>query len=471
MISKIQLQDVASYKNLTSLDTDKKINIIYGLNGTGKSTLSNYLYNPENIKYKNCSITKGLDETILVYNQKFIQDNFYEEDNLKGIFSLSKENKEIEEKITKSIKELESLEESIKSELESIKNKYESQSKLKDDVCEKIFDIKRDYAGGDRVLEYCLDGLKRKEPLFDFINKIPLPPAEPNKSIHDIKIEVESISGDSAQVYNTLPLFKFDCGFIEQESIFKNIIIGNNESPIASLIVELNNSDWVKQGLGYIKEYKAADSSICPFCQEKTLTDTLIKHINEYFDKTYQESVNTIDSFLQNYMFNANQLNTLDLYISHPFSEQHIGDLKSAYIQLTNSIKDNIEKIKNKLTRPSLIVDLHDTSNDISNINEIIDNINHKTEIHNRKIENSASERQKLKNQFWLLMRWQYNDTIIRFTKENKLISDELIESEIEYQNLTAKATGVKSVISDLQKSVVNIDEAIGNINNGLLNN
>ena len=38
-------------------------------------------------------------EPIYVYSQKFIRDTFYEADSLKGIFSLSKENKAAEEKI------------------------------------------------------------------------------------------------------------------------------------------------------------------------------------------------------------------------------------------------------------------------------------------------------------------------------------------------------------------------------------
>jgi len=42
MITKIVMSGCASYKNPTSLETDKKINLIYGLNGTGKSTFSNF---------------------------------------------------------------------------------------------------------------------------------------------------------------------------------------------------------------------------------------------------------------------------------------------------------------------------------------------------------------------------------------------------------------------------------------------
>src|SRR5690606_40898513 len=70
MITKINLNKVASYKNQTALITDKKVNLIYGLNGTGKSTLSNYLHQRADDRFKNCSV-EGLDDNheILVYNQ------------------------------------------------------------------------------------------------------------------------------------------------------------------------------------------------------------------------------------------------------------------------------------------------------------------------------------------------------------------------------------------------------------------
>ena len=82
MITKINLNNVTSYKSLTALETDKKVNLIYGLNGTGKSTLSNYLHQLSDEKYKNCSI-EGLDDNheILVYNQTFIQENFFGKSN------------------------------------------------------------------------------------------------------------------------------------------------------------------------------------------------------------------------------------------------------------------------------------------------------------------------------------------------------------------------------------------------------
>ncbi|MHB8109620.1 MAG: AAA family ATPase [Syntrophorhabdaceae bacterium] len=41
MITKIGLNGITSFRNLATLETDRKINLIYGINGTGKTTLSN----------------------------------------------------------------------------------------------------------------------------------------------------------------------------------------------------------------------------------------------------------------------------------------------------------------------------------------------------------------------------------------------------------------------------------------------
>jgi len=100
MIKSITLNNVACYKHSTTLNTDKYVNLIYGLNGSGKSTLSKYLKNLDDDEYSSCSI-EGLDENqeILVYNTEFVRENFYESAQQKGIFTLSKENREVENAI------------------------------------------------------------------------------------------------------------------------------------------------------------------------------------------------------------------------------------------------------------------------------------------------------------------------------------------------------------------------------------
>ena len=114
MINNIIMSNVNSYREKTELYTDKHTILIYGLNGTGKSTLSNFLYDLNNPIYKECSIDGLLDsDEILVYNQHFVYENFYETDSLKGIFTLSKENKKIKQAIENANKDIEKMDQAI----------------------------------------------------------------------------------------------------------------------------------------------------------------------------------------------------------------------------------------------------------------------------------------------------------------------------------------------------------------------
>lgn len=183
MITEIHMDTVASFKQHASLVTDKKINLIYGLNGTGKSTISNFLYEPDNPAFILCKKVPAASVPVLVYNQNFIRDNFYVADSLQGIFSLSKENKEAEQKIADATKEQGELERDIQEKRSEKELATQAFSKQKNQAIEKVWGIKQTYAGGDRVLEYCLEGLKgQKDKLFAHLQGIQKPASEPKKT-------------------------------------------------------------------------------------------------------------------------------------------------------------------------------------------------------------------------------------------------------------------------------------------------
>lgn len=112
MIKRISILGPASYKKLATLETDKNINLIYGLNGSGKSTFSEFLRNSADPIYVNCSIEPLLDsetEEILVYNENYVNEIFYSSETQQGIFSLSKENSDARKKIEEAAVKLKEL--------------------------------------------------------------------------------------------------------------------------------------------------------------------------------------------------------------------------------------------------------------------------------------------------------------------------------------------------------------------------
>lgn len=463
------MQDVASYKNQATFETDKKVNIIYGLNGTGKSTISDFLYDQTVPAFQHCSADVKEDEKVLVYNQKFIHDHFYEEEQLKGVFSLSKENKEIEERLKATESDLAALSDDLNHIETRIKTEEEKLRSEKAKAADKTWEIKTQYTGGDRVLEYCLTGLKgHKGTLFDSISTLTKPDSKPSRDIAAIKKDVESLSGDTAQPYEQLQLIEFNEQDIEDNAVFSIIIVGNEDSPVSNLIKHLNNSDWVRKGLEYLPTPESENSEQCPFCQEKTITSSLAESIKNYFDESFEDSLNLISTILERYKTAAEQLTSIDSLESHPLAKVRLSELKLKYEILIRLINENIYHIKTKKSTPSAQVQLTNTGEAVKELNEIIEAINTDIIRHNDRINNAENEIDQLRSEFWSLMRWDYDQTISNWKSIETGCKKKIKNENSEKINCSNKIANKRLEVTDLQKSTVNIETAIESINNGL---
>lgn len=353
MIKLINLKNVASYKSKATLETDKKINLIYGLNGAGKSTFSNFLNQKLDPRFSDCSI-EGLSENeeILVYNQNFIRENFYEAENLKGIFTLSKENREAETKINDALKEIEKLEDEAKELRKELENEKLSITKKQLVAKDTVWKIKHDYSGGDRVLEFCLDGYKgSKDNLYNYINSLSKPAIKPQKNIDDLKNDYQSISGDNPQRYLILPKISFTAQSVEVEPIFSKQIVGNENSSVSQLIKDLGNSDWVKAGLKYIPQDELDENSKCPFCQEKTISSILIQNIKSYFDASYEADLATLISLSTNYSQAIQAIPNKSIFEVNPKFEVFRKDFEIKYNEFIKIIESNKKSIEDPESR------------------------------------------------------------------------------------------------------------------------
>lgn len=470
MITKINLDSAACYKSLTTLETDKKVNLIYGLNGTGKSVLSDFLYNESDPAYSNCSFECSGNEDILVYNQSFIRDYFYQPDNLKTIFTLSKENKEAEEKVRSAEQAITKYEEEKKNKNDIINAHKGELTAKKQNAENKIWEIKTNYAGGDRVLEYCLSGLMgKKESLFNYLSGIPKISQKPDKTIKQLKEEVELIHGTTAQKHNLLPVIKFSAQQVESNQIFQKAIIGNENSAVAGLIIKLENSDWVKKGLDYLPNEIDNNSIRCPFCQEQTITRTLIDNIRNYFDKTYENDINNLKNLLSDYGLGIDSLENKDTYESNPFIIAKRIEFENLYNAVIQCLVANKNQITEKIRTPSQKVSLTGSSDKINTFNQFITTINEAITEHNTKIDNKDASLLKIKAQFWNTMRWDYDQTISAYQKDKNSIDLKIEGIMKEIAAIETNIAGQKIIVEEQQKKTVNIEEAIKNINNGLI--
>lgn len=470
MITKIIMSKCASYKSPTALETDKKINIVYGLNGTGKSTLSNFLYDPGSVTYANCAAEGISDAEVLVYNTKFVRDHFLEADKLNGIFTVSKENAQAEKDLSVAEEELKvcrDSKEKVQLEVSEAESAWES---VKSSSEEKTWEIKSKYSGGDRVLEFCLEGLMgKKAKLFEHLSSAHKPGEKPTKTVEILKKDAEALAGDSAQKHTQILEIVFDASHFEKDKIFKTAIVGNQNSVVAGLIKRLENGDWVKNGIHFLNVLQATKDESCPFCQQKTITKTVSDSIREYFDESYEASLGELKGIRQKYFDALQEIASLTSYEGNSFLEGKFGELSARHALLVEILKRNVTLIDAKIRNPSQDQSLEGSADALEAVNEIIRSANEEIVGHNKKIDNKKQELQAIKAAFWELMRWDYDPVISSYKKSKSDYDKSAKEKKEESDALSLKMVEIKSRITSIQKTTVNVEAAINSINARLI--
>ncbi len=116
MIRRIHIANEASYDPSGQTLSDlSQINFVYGANATGKTTISRVIHD-ESV-FPDCSIDweGGAALETLVYNRDFVERNFNQPDELKGIFTLGEKDKDTLDKITAAKTQLDDIATSIAS--------------------------------------------------------------------------------------------------------------------------------------------------------------------------------------------------------------------------------------------------------------------------------------------------------------------------------------------------------------------
>lgn len=472
MISKIKLQKVASYgESPTVLETDKQINLIYWLNWTWKTTISKYLQHPEESDFSDCSIEGLNDEKILVYNENFIHDNFYQ-DTQKGIFSLNAENKEAKEKITNLEAEVQKQNWILENTNKELWEKNIELEKLKANIQEKTREIKTNYS--DQILDFCLERKKgSKEALFDDLVTKEKPQSQPKITIEQLEKEAETID-DSAKMYdeNEIKKITFDFSKIEENPIFNEVIIGNENSQIAELIKQLDNSNWVKVGKEYLTEPQWGNE-VCPFCQQNTISKELYNEIQNYFDENYQNKMRNLWFLQDQYHTELENVESIKASLLDnefiQWKEEILKTITTLFQSLSTKLTSNYQKINKKIQNPNIMIELESTTSEKDEINNFLDSIITEIKEYNDKVKNKKDTKKKIIDNFWNIMRWNYDSYIVDYQKQKKEISSKKSKIEESIVELKKNINNLQKEIKKAEADQVNIKDAIDNINNQLM--
>lgn len=469
MLTEIKLKGFASFKHETCLQTDKPINFVYGLNGTGKSSLTRYLAHRDDPKYAQCSITPTIDpdkEEILVYNQDFIHDTFVERDRQNGVFTLSKQNKKAYDAIQKATQEITKLDEQEKVIDEDKKKSDVTFMTAESQVREKVWELKSKYYGGDRVLDYCLEGVKgSKAALFNKVKETQVKPEETLRPIEALKQDLVQLIAMEGQSYPLIPELPVLPIMDEDVQLLKKVIVGNQESTISAVMDEFANATWVRTGIEYIDK----DGHRCPFCHQETITDDFLKELQSYFDESYEHDIQALRLLEQTLVDTIARLAPDTSFDDNPVIETLREKYLLAFQSLRAALSTSLATVRYKIERPNIEQDLSTCRQEANAVNAIIADANRQIEEFNARVAKLPDIKEAIKEEFWKFQRREYETTLSAYDTANKVHDKETAEIKKRKEKIGEQRSQNRAIIAANQKDVVNIDEAITHINNNLL--
>jgi len=468
MLTEIKLNGFASFKHETCLQTDKPINFVYGLNGTGKSSLTRYLAHRDDPKYAQCSITPAIDpdkEEILVYNQDYISETFVDKDRQNGVFTLSKQNKKAYAAIQKATQKLAELDVQDKAIEEAQKKSDATLATAESQAKDKLWELKTKYSGGDRVLDYCLEGYKgSKVSLFTKVKETEIKPDEALRPIETLKqdlIQLIAVEGQSYPLLQEAPNLPIK---EEDISLLKKVIVGNQESTISDVMDEFANAAWVRTGIQYIDK----DGHRCPFCHQETITEDFLNELKNYFDESYEHDIQALQLLEQT--LNDTLARVVpdtgfeDIPIIAPLREKYL----LAFQDFKAAITASLATVRLKIERPNIEQELSCCQAEVDAVNTIIKEANKQIAEFNARVAKLPEVKESIKEEFWKFQRREYDTTLSTYEAAAKAHKKDTTDNNKKKEDVEKQRKQQRSIIAANQKEVINIDEAITHINNNL---
>ena len=465
-IKQIKVADTASYNREGITLEPKTFTLIYGWNGTGKTTISRYLGNRQNNEYKNCKIVfdPNKEPELLVYNRNYIEKVFYEKPTQQGIFILGEENTEAQKVIDKAKKE---IEEKLKPQQETVEGEIASSqtaiASLDKDLQEDLLFYPREYE--KTSLSFCLSGHKIGPALKNKILQTDISPLDINSAdqgLERLAKEAAELVAEGAKKrdpHKLLDSYQND----DRLSLLSASIIGSESSYLKETIDKLNHEVWLKDGMGYLDQ-----TEDCPFCRQH-IDRELKEKLKAHFDASYQEKVAQLQNIKQRYQKYCETLkDSIEQYKEDQNYLADHSDFKLRCAELTGTLDSNLEKMADKIRNPAESIEIETIDMQINNVNQILQGVNTKINSFNEKIENIESAKTDIEVRFWGLVRYREQKNITEYKREMKKHEDDQKKKKLELGGLLKEIKEQEEIIRKNQENIISIDQAATRINDEL---
>ncbi len=468
MIKSISISDIATFdKTGVTIEDLNRINFIYGANGTGKTTITNFLQEANNQKFSNCKVEwqHTIPLQTLVYNKTFRERNFGK-GKIDGVFTLGEATKEEKIAIEQMVKNL------ADTKNEGI-SKSESKAHLVKETEKLDYDF-REAAWIDVYKKHYLfkEAFHRARTKETFKNKL-IDQLSTNsndlKSYEEIKEKAATLFGETPISMHLIQGIDFSRLIeIESDPIWKKKIVGQGDIEIAKLIQHLNLNDWVNEGREYLQ-----DVNVCPFCQQETITSSFREQLDEYFNEQFTLDIEYVKTLSMEYnVIVENTLNYLQqLEISEKANAKTKLNLNTLFAYnktASTQMHSNKEFISNKLKEPSRSIILVSLKEQARKIAELVTEANERIKEHNAMVNNYSEEKVSLIQSIWKYLVEEYRTSIVSYTasistkqKGIDSLTEKIRKLREEYSVLDKKIKEANKNITSVQPSIDEINRVL----------
>ena len=465
MIKKITICDVASFNSSAhTMEPLKEVNYIYGANGSGKTTISRLLEKAD--EFPRCSVEQdiGVELPVVVYNNDFVKRNFSSYAGIKSIFTVGEGNVTINQQIEEKKEEIRKLENDIvkfkgtldgTEEHSGYRTQLEHEKTLYSNYCwSEYLKLKDAFAFAFRGY------MSSKAVLFDKFRK---EYASNNAELQSLdylerttRILMNSDGVPCEEI--VLPETK-DAIAVEQNPIWAEHIVGSADVPIAALINELDNADWVNQGRKYLDNR----NDVCPFCQNSV--SGLKEQLDLFFDKTYEHKVEVLRDVVKRYENGRNVYKGSFKTSVENLRDESKNVLLAYLAELDAAMTNNLALMEGKVNSPGNAVVVVDTSVIRSKIEALVFELNKGIRDGNALLRRRKSEEDKLRQEVWRYLIEGCKQTAAAY--EDKIKSTEMAIKSLENKlgSTVIDLENKKNGLAELQSQLVSVVPTIDAIN------
>jgi wobble nucleotide-excising tRNase len=466
MIQSISVSDIATYDSTgVQIQPLRAINFIYGANGSGKTTITNLLAAPKDERPATCGVDwqHGTALQTLVYNKQFRERNFGK-GSINGVFTLGEATQQEKAKLEDMVNQLDQVKIEISKKNENIRNLNELVGEI---ICNFGEETWRDiYKKYEFQFKQAFKGAMSKNA---FKKKL-IEQLTSNRtellSYDILKAKADTIFGE---VPSTLPRIQSieysQLIEIESHVIWEKKIIGKGDIQIAELIQRLNLNDWVNEGRQHVN-----DTEICPFCQERTISDSFRKQLGDYFDETYTQDTDQVKVLSLEYNRLADNLSNLLQEIesaqkADPKTKINLDKLISFNKTASTQILTNHGLLDNKQKEPSRSIQLASMKAQLDEISGLIVEANNRIQEHNAIVTNYAKEKTALIRSIWRYITEESKEKINTYNTKLAARHKGINEVGAKVERLAEKQSELQKEIIEAHRNVTSVQPSVDEMN------